>query len=76
VFIIDRAFEKAACFALAGAILTFFGFIHGPEGIGVGQSLTVAVSYLAVAGILFYCAKYAEFHPVAMDMHEVAAEAD
>jgi hypothetical protein len=36
----------------------------------------LAVSYLAVAGILFYCAKYAEFHPVAMDMHEVAAEAD
>ena len=76
VYIIDRAFEKAACFAVAGAILTFFGFIHGADGLGIGQSPTLAVSYLAVAGILFYCAKYAEFHPVAMDMHEVAAEAD
>ena len=40
------------------------------------QSPTVAVSYLGVAAILFYLAKYAEFHPVAMDMHEAAAEAD
>jgi adenine/guanine/hypoxanthine permease len=29
VFIIDRAFAKAAGFALAGAALTFFGFMHG-----------------------------------------------
>ena len=76
VYIIDRAFEKAACFAVAGAILTFFGFIHGADGLGIGQSPTLAVSYLAVAGILFYCAKYAEFHPVVIDMHEAAAEAD
>jgi AGZA family xanthine/uracil permease-like MFS transporter len=76
VYIIDRAFEKAAAFALAGTILTFFGFIHGAEGIGINSSPTVAVSYLGVAAILFYLAKYAEFHPVAMDMHEAAAEAD
>ena len=76
VFIIDRAFDKAAAFALAGSVLTFFGFIHGADGIGVGQSLSVAVSYLAVAGILFYCSRYAEFHPMAIDLHEAAAEAD
>ena len=77
VFIIDRAFERAAAFALAGSILTFFGFIHGADGLGVGVSPTLALSYLGVAGILFYCAKYAEFHPVTMDMREVAgAEAD
>jgi AGZA family xanthine/uracil permease-like MFS transporter len=76
VYIIDRAFEKAAAFALAGTILTFFGFIHGAEGIGINSSPTVAISYLGVAGILFYLAKYAQFHPVAMDMHEAAAEAD
>jgi AGZA family xanthine/uracil permease-like MFS transporter len=52
VFIIDRAFEKAAAFALAGMVLTFFGFIHG-EGIGFGRSPTIAVAYLAVAAILF-----------------------
>jgi AGZA family xanthine/uracil permease-like MFS transporter len=76
VYIIDRAFEKAAAFALAGTILTFFGFIHGAEGIGINSSPTVAMSYLGVAGILFYLAKYAQFHPVAIDMHEAAAEAD
>jgi AGZA family xanthine/uracil permease-like MFS transporter len=76
VYIIDRAFEKAAAFALAGTVLTFFGFIHGAEGIGINSSPTVAVSYLGVAAILFYLAKYAEFHPVAMEMHEAAAEAD
>jgi AGZA family xanthine/uracil permease-like MFS transporter len=76
VYIIDRAFEKAACFALVGAVLTFFGFIHGADGLGIGQSPTLSVSYLAVAGILFYCAKYAEFHPPVIDMHGAAAEAD
>ncbi|HEY4044488.1 MAG TPA: hypothetical protein VGM32_21955, partial [Rhodopila sp.] len=76
VFIIDRAFEKAAAFALAGTILTFFGFIHGAEGIGINSSPTVAISYLGVAAILFYLSRYAEFHPMAIDMHEVAAEAD
>jgi adenine/guanine/hypoxanthine permease len=76
VYIIDRAFEKAAAFALAGTILTFFGFIHGAEGIGINSSPTVAVSYLGVAAILFYLARYAEFHPMAMDTHEAAAEAD
>ena len=76
VFIIDRAFERAAAFALAGTILTFFGFIHGAEGIKINSSPTVAASYLGVAAILFYLAKYAEFHPMAVDMHEAAAEAD
>jgi AGZA family xanthine/uracil permease-like MFS transporter len=55
-FIIDRAFAKAAGFAAAGAVLTFFGFMHG-EAIGIGQSPVVALSYLAVAGSLFACAK-------------------
>src|SRR6202163_3869703 len=58
VFIIDREFMKSAYFACAGAILTFFGFIHG-EKIGFGQTPAVAVSYLAVAGVLVYCAKFA-----------------
>jgi AGZA family xanthine/uracil permease-like MFS transporter len=53
-FVIDREFEKAAAFALAGSVLTFFGFMHG-EAIGVFQTPAVAVSYLAVSGILFGC---------------------
>jgi adenine/guanine/hypoxanthine permease len=76
VFIIDRAFEKAAAFALAGVVFTFFGFIHGADGIGIGQSPAVAVAYLAVAGILLYCARYAAFHPPVLDAHELPAEAD
>ena len=62
VYIIDREFDKAAAFAIAGTIFTFFGFIHG-EAIGWGSSPTVAVGYLGVAGILFFLSKYAEFHP-------------
>ena len=51
VFVIDRHFMKAAIFALVGAGLTFFGFIHG-ETLGFGESPLIAVSYLGVAGIL------------------------
>jgi len=69
VFIIDREFEKAAGFALAGTIFTFFGFIHG-EAIGIGSSPAVAVAYLGVAGILFTLAKYAEFHPHPAELHQ------
>src|SRR5271157_4342107 len=58
VFIIEREFMKAAYFATAGAILTFFGFIHG-EKIGFAQTPAVSVSYLAVAAVLIYCAKFA-----------------
>jgi AGZA family xanthine/uracil permease-like MFS transporter len=58
-------------------VLTFFGFIHGADGLGVAQSPTLAVSYLAVAGILFYLAKNAAFVPMAMDAHgAIAQEAD
>jgi len=74
VFIIDREFNKSAAFAVTGAILSFFGFIHG-EAIGVGRSPTVAVSYLAVAAILAACARFAEVkpHPVEV-VHGAAAE--
>ncbi|HEX4084207.1 MAG TPA: hypothetical protein VHY22_04800 [Chthoniobacteraceae bacterium] len=58
VCIIDRNFPKAAGFSLAGAILTFFGFMHG-SGIGIAQSPIMATSYLIVAVILFGCAKFA-----------------
>jgi AGZA family xanthine/uracil permease-like MFS transporter len=58
VFVIERQFVKSAVFAAVGAALTFFGFMHG-EGIGVGRTPLVALSYLAVAGILLGCAKFA-----------------
>jgi len=57
-FVIDGAFRKAAAFALAGAVLTFFGFMHG-EAIGIGQTPAVAISYGVVALILVACARSA-----------------
>ncbi len=64
VFIIDRQLEKAAAFALAGSLLTFFGFIHGEE-IGVAQSPVVALAYLGVAVMLFAFDRYAHIAPAA-----------
>jgi adenine/guanine/hypoxanthine permease len=51
-FIIDRKFEWAALFAGAGAVLSFFGFIHGTS-LGIGSSIPVAVGYLIVAGFCY-----------------------
>ena len=62
VFIIERDFMKASAFSLVGAVLTYFGFMHG-ERIGIGQTPVVAVSYLAVSVILMACAKFAVVAP-------------
>ena len=56
VFVIDRNFVKASIFSVAGAVLTFFGFMHG-EKIGFGESPIMAVSYLGVATVLYGCAR-------------------
>jgi adenine/guanine/hypoxanthine permease len=56
VFIIERDFEKASAFALVGAVLTYFGFMHGEAvGIGGGFGVTpaVALSYAVMAAGLF-----------------------
>ena len=52
VFIIERDFMKASAFAFAGAVLTYFGFMHGEAvGIGGGFGVTpsVALAYAVVA---------------------------
>ena len=57
VFIIERKPKIAGNFALAGAVLTFFGLIHGPSvGIGSGLGVTplVTLAYLLVAGVLYW----------------------
>src|SRR5689334_2793614 len=51
-FIIDRKFEWAALFAGAGAVLSFFGFIHGTS-LGIGNSMPVALGYLIIAGVCY-----------------------
>jgi AGZA family xanthine/uracil permease-like MFS transporter len=78
-FVVDRKFMQAAGFALAGAVFTFFGFMHG-EAIGVMQTPVVAVSYLVVAGIFAGCAKSATAtsstpEPVEEQAHHDDAEA-
>jgi adenine/guanine/hypoxanthine permease len=60
VFVIDRKFINASAFALAGAVLTYFGFMHGDAiGVGGGWGVTpsVALAYLIVSGFLFALAK-------------------
>jgi adenine/guanine/hypoxanthine permease len=49
-FIIDRQFDRAALFAAAGGVLSYFGFIHG-AALGVGSSTPVAVGYLIIAAV-------------------------
>jgi adenine/guanine/hypoxanthine permease len=56
VFIIERDFEKAAAFALTGALLTFFGFMHG-ESVGINVTPAVALAYAVVAAGLFAASK-------------------
>jgi AGZA family xanthine/uracil permease-like MFS transporter len=51
-FIIEKKFMQAAAFALAGAVLTFFGFMHG-ESVGIAVTPAVAVAYGIVAVFLF-----------------------
>ena len=69
VFVIERQFLRAAAFALAGAVLTFFGFMHG-EQIGLAQSPAVALSYLLVSGVLAGCIRPARSVPKASRIDE------
>lgn len=61
VFVIERKFVNASAFALAGAVLTYFGFMHG-EAIGIGGGLGVtpgvALAYALVAAGLFAADKF------------------
>jgi AGZA family xanthine/uracil permease-like MFS transporter len=72
-FIIDRKFDWAALFALAGAVLSFFGFIHG-TALGIGSSISVAVGYLIVAGVCYVLSR--QSHPASVVLLEEAAAED
>ena len=60
VFVIERDFLKASAFALAGAVMTYFEFMHG-EAVGIGGGLGVtpgvALAYAVMAAGLFALAK-------------------
>ena len=56
-FLIDRKFEMASAFALVGAVLTFFGFMHS-EHLGINSAPMVSLAYVLVAAFLYACGKY------------------
>jgi AGZA family xanthine/uracil permease-like MFS transporter len=56
VFVIERDFVKASAFAAAGAVLTFFGFMHGPA-VGIAVTPGVALAYALVAAGFFAYAR-------------------
>jgi AGZA family xanthine/uracil permease-like MFS transporter len=60
VFVIEKQFMNAAAFAAAGAVLTYFGLMHG-EAVGIGKGLGVtpslSLAYAMVAGFLWLCAR-------------------
>jgi AGZA family xanthine/uracil permease-like MFS transporter len=66
VFVIERDFMKASAFALAGAVLTYFGFMHGEAvGIGGGFGVTpaVALAYAVVAAGMFALSRVSASEP-------------
>jgi AGZA family xanthine/uracil permease-like MFS transporter len=80
VFVIERDFVKASAFAFAGAVLTYFGFMHG-EAVGIGNGLgvtpAVALSYAVVAAGLYALGKFATSeHFVSHPEMPVAAPAE
>jgi AGZA family xanthine/uracil permease-like MFS transporter len=76
VFVIERDFVKASAFALTGAVLTFFGFMHG-ESVGINVTPAVALAYLVVAAGLFAASKLgASEHYIAHPDIPMAAPAE
>jgi AGZA family xanthine/uracil permease-like MFS transporter len=72
VFVIEREFDKAAAFALAGAVMTYFGFMHGESvGIGGGLGVTpgVALAYAVVAVGFFAVEKFGATSTETMSSH-------
>jgi adenine/guanine/hypoxanthine permease len=70
-FIIDRRFDRAAIYAAAGAVLAFFGFIHGTS-LGFGNSAPVALGYLFVALICLGLSLQGQYAPVIADEEAIA----
>jgi adenine/guanine/hypoxanthine permease len=76
VFIIERDFVKAAAFSLAGAVLTYFGFMHGEAvGVGGGFGVTpgVALAYAVIAIGFFAVGKYGATSTSYVPQHDLPA---
>jgi AGZA family xanthine/uracil permease-like MFS transporter len=59
-YVAEREFSKAAAFAAGGGVLTSFGLMHG-EAVELThiQNPGVVFAYIAVAGVLFACHRFA-----------------
>ncbi|NUS19605.1 MAG: regulator, partial [Mesorhizobium sp.] len=79
VFIIERDLEKASAFALVGAVLTYFGFMHG-EAVGIdgglGVTPAVAFAYAVMAAGLFAASRLGVREPYAAHSQMRAAPAE
>jgi AGZA family xanthine/uracil permease-like MFS transporter len=64
-FIVDKKYQEASAFALAGAVLTFFGFMHG-ESVGWAVTPSLALAYALAAGFLFALSRYQAAEAVPM----------
>jgi len=71
-FIIDRAFDRAAIYALGAAVLAFFGVING-TALGFGNSAMVALGYAIVALICLGMRYYTAAEPLVLP-NEAAAD--
>lgn len=58
VFIIEAQLMRAAITCAVGAVLTWFGLMHSLQ-IGFGESPAIALSYLAMGGVLMIASKRA-----------------
>jgi AGZA family xanthine/uracil permease-like MFS transporter len=74
VFVIERQYQQASAFALAGAVMTFFGFMHG-EAVGLAVTPTVAIAYAIVAAFLFSLSRVPEAFSALLPPEEKAIAA-
>ena len=68
-FVVERKFMQASAFAAAGAVLTFFGFMHG-ESVGLAVTPTVAIAYALVAAFLFALSRAPETAAAAVPLRD------
>jgi hypothetical protein len=69
---IDEKFVNAAVFVLAGAVLVFFGSMHG-EAVGIAATPTVAVANGFVAVFLYALSRYPALAPALTGSGEIMA---
>ena len=72
--IIDKKYAEASAFAAAGAVLTFFGFMHG-EAVGFAVTPSVALAYAMVAALLFALSRAPAVETVAAPIKDMPAAA-